>query len=84
MPSPSSCVAERGDLLFVERTLDLAVGEHALLHLEAQRALDQRLVLLEEQIVGVRPVDAADLVDVAEALGDERARSWRRCAPGWC
>ena len=29
-------------------------------------------MLLEEQIVGVRPVDAADLVDVAEALGDEQ------------
>src|SRR5262249_45173142 len=50
---------------------DLAVGQHALLDLEAQRPLDQRLVFAEEQIVGVRPVDAADLVDVAEALGDE-------------
>ncbi len=42
------------------------------LHLEAQRALDQRLVLLEEEIVGIGPVDAADLVDVAKALGDEQ------------
>src|SRR6516162_3749500 len=33
--------------------------------------LDQRLVLAEEQIVGVRPVDAADLVNVAKALGNE-------------
>ena len=65
-------VAERRDLALVERRLDLAVGEHALLDLEAQRALDQRHVLLEEEIVGVGPVDAADLVDVAEALGDEQ------------
>ncbi len=64
--------AERRDLRLVERLLDLAVGEHALVHLEPQRALDQRHVLLEEQIVGVRPVDAPDLVDVAEAFGDQQ------------
>ena len=41
--------------------------------LEAQRALDQRPVLLEEKIVRIRPVDASDLVDVAKALcRDER------------
>ena len=28
-------------------------------------------MLAEEEIVGIRPVDAADLVDIAEALGDE-------------
>ena len=56
----------------VERRVDLAVGEHALVDLEAQRPLDQRLVLLEEQIVGIRPVDAADLVDVAKAFGDQQ------------
>src|SRR5262245_32715395 len=71
--------AKRLDLILVERPLDLAVGEHALLDLEAQRPLDQRHVLAEEQVVGVGPVDAADLVDVAKALGDEerslRARS---------
>src|SRR5665213_4067941 len=33
-------LAERDDLVLVERALDLAIGEHALLHLEAQRALD--------------------------------------------
>ena len=64
--------AERGDLRLVERLLDLAVREHALVDLEPQRALDQRHVLLEEQVVGVRPVDAADLVDVAEAVGDQQ------------
>ncbi len=64
--------AQSRDLAFVERCLDLAVGEHAFLDLEAQRALDQRHVLAEEQIVGVRPVDPADLVDVAEPLGDQQ------------
>src|SRR5689334_24024587 len=64
-------LTERHDLVLVERPLDLAVREHALLHLEAQRPLDQRHMLAEEQVVGVGPVDAADLVDVAKALGDE-------------
>ena len=72
MPSFSSVAPSAAISCFVERRLDLAVGQHALLDLEAQRALDQRLVLLEEQIVGVRPVDAADLVDVAKAFGDEQ------------
>ena len=36
------------------------------------RALDQRLMLLEKQIVRVRPVDPADLVDVAETLGGDQ------------
>ena len=62
-------VAQRGEARLVERRDHLAVGAHALLDLEAQRALDQRLVLLEIEIVGVGPVDAADLVDVAEAFG---------------
>ena len=62
-------VAERREACLVERHHHLAVGAHALLHLEAQRPLDQRHVLLEIEIVGVGPVDAADLVDVAEAFG---------------
>ncbi len=72
-----TAVAERRleNLLLVERDQHLALGVHALRHLEAQVALDQRLVLLEEQIVGVGPVDAADLVDVAEALASSAARS---------
>ena len=70
--------------VLVELDQHLALRVHALADLVAQVALDQRLVPAEEQIVGFRPVDAADLVDVAEALrGDERAGA-RRCAPGWC
>ena len=71
-------LAERRDFVFIQRRIDLAVGQHALVDLEAQRPLDQRHVLLEKQIVGVGPVDAADLVDVAKALGDEQRRA---CAP---
>ena len=68
---PIQHAAEARDFLVVERGLDLAVGQHALLDLEPQRPLDQRLVFAEVQIVGIRPVDAADLVDVAEPLGNE-------------
>ncbi len=63
--------AERGDLFILERVQGLAFRQHALVDLEAQRAFDQRHVLAEIEIVGVRPVDAADLVDVAEALRDD-------------
>ncbi len=44
-------LAEEGDLRVVERRLGRAVGQHPLIHLEAQRALDQRHMLLEEEIV---------------------------------
>ena len=70
-PSRSQLAAQRRDLVVVERLVDLAVGQHALAHFEAQRPLDQRHVFLEEQIVGVRPIDAADLIDVAKAFGDQ-------------
>ncbi len=67
--------AERRDLAVVKRGVDLAIGQHALLDLETQRPLDQRHVFLEEQIVGIGPVDAADLVDVAKAFGDQQRRA---------
>ena len=69
MPSFSSLSLSAARPVLVERRHHLAVGAHALLDLEAQRPLDQRHVLLEIEIVGVGPVDAADLIDVAEALG---------------
>ena len=40
--------------------------------LKAQRALDQRLVLVEKEVVGVWAVDAPDFVDVAKAFGDQQ------------
>ena len=64
----------RQHLLLVERDQHRALRVHPLHDLEAQIAVDQRRVLVEEQVVGLRPVDAADLVDVAEALrGEQRA-----------
>jgi hypothetical protein len=68
---PIEHAPEARDLRVVERGLDLAIGQHPLLHLESERPLDQWLVLAEVQIVSVRPVDAPDLVDVAEALGNK-------------
>src|SRR5919198_5948458 len=68
---PFQRATERLDLLLVEGHVDFAIGKHALLDLKAKRPLDERLVLAEKEIVGVRPIDATDLVDVAEAFGDE-------------
>jgi hypothetical protein len=67
---PAQLLAQPGNLALVERPVDLAVGQHPLLDFEPQCPLDQRHVLLKEQVVGVRPVDAADLVDVAKSFGD--------------
>ena len=66
-------LAQRLHLALVEGHEHLPVGEHALADLEAQGALDQGLVLAEEEVVGVGAVDPPDLVDIAKALGgDER------------
>jgi hypothetical protein len=62
-------------MVLVELDEDAALGIDALAQLEAQRPLDQRLVLAKEQIVGFRPVHPADLVDVAEPLRDEERRA---------
>jgi len=56
----------------IERHADLAFGGDALAHLEAQRALDERDVLLEIEVVRVGAVDAPDLVDIAETLCGEQ------------
>src|SRR5438874_34011 len=59
------------DLQLVERLQDLAAGVEPLFDLVAMLPRDQGPVLLEKEIVRVRPIDTADLVDVAEAFGDE-------------
>ena len=64
-------VAERMDLGVVQSDEDFAGRRDPLAHLEPQRPFDQRHVLAKEQVVGVGAVDAADLVGVAEAFGDE-------------
>jgi hypothetical protein len=66
---------ERGQLGLVERTFHFAVRQHPLLDLEAKRALDQRHVFLEVEIIGVRPIDPPDLIDVTKALGDDERRA---------
>ena len=45
------------------------------MYLKPQGAFDQRFMLLKEQIVCIRPVDATDLVYVAKALGYEQRSS---------
>ncbi len=57
---------------FIERNVHVALGGEPFAHFEPQRTLDQRHVLSEKQVVRVGPVDAADLVDVAKALGDQQ------------
>src|SRR5262249_61408474 len=54
-------LAERLDLVLVERPLDLAVGEHALLDLEPQPPLDPPPALPDEQPLSVSPLDPPDL-----------------------
>ncbi len=66
--------AQRAQPVLVQRDGYLPGRQHALPDLEAQRALDQGFVLLEEQVVGIGPVDPADLVDVAEPLGGDQRR----------
>src|SRR6185312_2787569 len=63
---------KRRDLVLAQRRAHRAVGDDPLIDIEAQRALDQRLVLLEEEIVGIGPIDAPDLVNIAKALGGEK------------
>ena len=58
----------------VQGRADLALGVHALRHFETFGPLDQRHVFLEIKVIGVRPVDPADFIDVAEPLGDDQRR----------
>ena len=60
--------------ILIERDQHFPLRVHALADLVTQITLDQRLVAAKEQVVGFRPVDAADLVDIAKALrGEKRA-----------
>ena len=70
-PEPFQHAAELLHLVVVERNLDFAVGQHALPDFEPQRPFHQGLVLLKEEVIGIGPVDPADLIDVAKSLGDE-------------
>ena len=60
--------------ILIELDQHLPLRVHALAELVTQITLDQGLVAAKEQVVGFRPVDAADLVDIAKALrGEKRA-----------
>ena len=62
---------QRAHRRLVERLVRAAVGAQPLGHFKTQRALDQGRVLVEEQVVGIGAIDAADLVDVAKAFGNQ-------------
>src|SRR3989442_1080019 len=73
----------RAHLVLGERNEDLALRVHALANLVAQVALDQGLVAAEEKVVGLRPVDPADLVDVAKSsCGEQRTARARALEDG--
>ena len=52
--------------------MDGSVGAQALGDLETHRPTNERLMLAEEEIVGVRTIDAANLVNVTKPLCDEQ------------
>ena len=66
--------ARRLDVAELQLAVHLAGAEHSLIDLDGEMARHQRPVALEQQIVGFRPVAAADGVDVAGALGDDQRR----------
>ena len=66
-PSATSCSTAALGLRHVERPDDRPVVVDALVHLEAQRALDQRARLVPGQVVQLGHAQAAELEDVAEA-----------------
>jgi len=57
---------------FIKRLQYFPVSADAFLYLKPERPFDQRFVFLEIQIVGVGPVDAADFIDVAKAIGGDQ------------
>ncbi len=57
----------------IERHVHLTRRQHALVHLTGEMARHQRPMTMEQQIVGLRPVAAADDVHVAGAAGDDQA-----------
>src|SRR5438045_1240675 len=58
--------------LFVQWCADRAVGQDALWDLEDVLARNQGPMLFEARVEGFGAIDAADFVDVAEALGGEQ------------
>src|SRR5215467_14349457 len=61
--------------LFVQRLQHLACGVQSLIYFQAQVAWHQWHRSLEEEVVTLRPVPAADLVDVAKSFGGDETRA---------
>ncbi len=61
------------DARHVELLAHLARSQEPLVDLDGQMARHQRAGPVKEQVVGFRPVAAADDIDVARAAGDDQA-----------
>jgi hypothetical protein len=72
---PANVQDQYNALLVVKRDEHLPGRVQSLGDFKAQVARHERLVLLEEEIEGLRPVDAADLVHVPEPLGRDQSGS---------
>jgi len=57
----------------LERRMNLAGGEHAFLGLQGETAGHQRTMLVEQKIIGLGPIAAADDVNVAGAARHDQA-----------
>ncbi len=60
---------ERG---LIERTMNRAVGEHALIDLDDLITRDERRMLVDEQVIDVVPKLTLDLEHVAKAAGGDQ------------
>ena len=56
----------------IERVVHLARAQQPLVDLAREMPRHQRPVAVEQQVIGLRPVAAADDVDVARAAGDDQ------------
>ena len=64
---------ERGNPCPIKWNVNGPVRQQPFANFETQGALNQRIVLLKEQIVGIWPVDAADFVDITKPFScDQR------------
>ena len=65
-----ACIFDAGGLQLL---VHVAARQQPLLRLADEVAINQRPVLVEQEVIGLRPVAAADDVDVARTAGDDQA-----------
>src|ERR1700724_227585 len=65
---------KRADGILVQLFVYPPVRKKPLAHFETGGSLYQRCMLGKEQVVGIRAIDAPDLVDVTKAFGNEQSR----------